>query len=177
MAKERVALLVDVWNRHDFLIAEADQPLAQALFGFRLRQTRRWLARRRQPRRKLIETMDACDLFDEVDFALDVRAPGRLRALPRCEERAGRAALRVHTNRRESERAENRFDFLVGYVRAHHPKQLGAPERDFFRSALAGVDVNHAGEQLARRKLENQLGAAARGDFGHFGVRAAAEAC
>ena len=81
-AEERVAVFGDVRNREDFAVAEADQTFANALLGFEFRQTLRALAGGGQAWRKFIETVDARDFFDQVDFAFDFGAPTWLRAFP-----------------------------------------------------------------------------------------------
>ena len=76
--EERVAIFGNVGNGEDFAIAEADQAFAEARFGFVMRKARGALAGSGQARRKFVEAVDAGDFFDEIDFALDFGAPGRL---------------------------------------------------------------------------------------------------
>ena len=101
-AKHRVARFVHDRNRDDFLIAQADQTLAQAVLGFGIFQARRGQLRRGQPRRKFVDPVKPGDLFDQVDLARDVAAPRRAAARPHRHQRS-RAALR----RRPRARAQN----------------------------------------------------------------------
>src|ERR1700686_910964 len=141
-----------------------------------MREARRALPRGGRTRREFIEAVNARDFFDQIDFALDLGAPGGLRTFPRGEERAFRAAVLIDSNGSETERAETRFDFLVGNVRAHDAENFGARHADFFRGALARININNASEQFAAGKLQNQFSSAARGELGHFRIGAAAEA-
>src|SRR5437879_270345 len=100
-----------------------------------MRQTLRTLAGRGQPRWKLVEPVNARDLLDEIDFPLNVRAPGRQRALPRGQQRTFRAAIVVHPNRSESQRAERPFNLLVRYVGTHDAQNLRAREAHLLREA------------------------------------------
>src|SRR5713226_1734130 len=155
-------------NRQDFAIAKTDEPVAQTRFRLVMGKARRALPSGRKPRRKFIEAVNSRNFFDEIDFALDFGAPGRLRAFPSGEEGAFRAAVVVDSNGRETQRAETGFNLFVGDVGAHHAEN--------FRGALAGIDVNNTGEQFAVGKLHNQFSGAARGNLGHFGIGSAAEA-
>src|SRR2546422_10495460 len=114
-----------------------------------MREARRSLASRRQTRRKFIEAVNAGNFFDQINFAFDFRAPGRLGAFPGGEERAFRTTVLVDSNGSETEGAEARLDLLVRNVRAHHAKDFGAGHADLFRGALAGITIDDAGEQLA----------------------------
>src|SRR5713226_367232 len=78
--EESVAVFGDVRNGEDFAIAEADEAFAEARFGFVVRETRGALAGCGQARGKFVEAIDAGYFFDEIDFAFDFGAPGRLRA-------------------------------------------------------------------------------------------------
>src|SRR5882762_3131905 len=163
-------------NRQNLTVTETDEPFAQARFGFVVREARCALPRRGQTRRKFVEAVNARDFFDQINFALDLGAPGRLRALPCGEERAFRAAVLIDSNGGETESAETGLHLLVGNVRTHHAKNFGARHVDFFRGALAGININNAREQFAAGKLQNQFSRAARGKLGHFRIGAAAEA-
>src|ERR1700730_14461151 len=175
-AEQRVAFLGHVGNGENFSVTEADQTLAQARFGFVVGQAGGALACRGQARRKFVQAVDARDLFDQIDFALDLPAPGGLRAFPGCQQRFRRAAVLVHAYRSKPEGAEGRLDLPIGDVRAHDAENFRAGQADFLRRALARVDVHHAREQFADGILEDQLGAAARGQLGHFRIGAAAKA-
>src|SRR6266436_878757 len=144
--EQRVALFGNVRNRQDFAIAKTDEPLAQTRFRFVVWKASRALASRRQTWRKFIEAVNTRNLFDQIDFALDFGAPGRLRAFPRSEKRTFRAAVLIASHRRETERAEAGFDLLVRNIRAHHAKNFSARHADFYRGALAGIDIDNAGE-------------------------------
>ncbi len=122
-----------------------------------MRQSRRALTRDRKTRWKFVETVDARDLFDQIDFAFDFRAPRRLRAFPCGEQRAFGAAILVDANGRESQRAESRLDFLVGNVRTHHAKNLGTRDANFLRRALARINIDDASEQFPAGKLQDQF--------------------
>jgi hypothetical protein len=124
--EERIAIFGDVGNGENFLIAETGEAFTEAGFGFIVRETRGALASGREARWKFVETVDAGYFFDEIDFALDVGAPGGLGAFPSGEERAFGAAVLINTHRRKAEGAEARFDFLVVNVGAHHAKEFGA---------------------------------------------------
>src|SRR5258708_11303710 len=163
-------------NRQNLAVTETDEPFAQTRFGFVVGKARCALPRRGQTRRKLIEAVNARDFFDQINFALDLGAPGRLRALPCGEERAFRAAVLIDSSGGETESAETGFRLLVGNVRTHDAKNFGARHVDFFRGALAGININNAREQFAAGKLQNQFSRAARGKVGHFRIGAAAEA-
>src|SRR2546429_6796351 len=91
---------------------------------------------------------DALPIYflDQIDFTLDLGAPGRLRAFPRGEERAFRAAVLIDSNGSAAERAETRFNLFVRDVRAHDAKNFGARHAEFFRSALAGINIDNTGE-------------------------------
>ena len=141
-----------------------------------MREARRSLASRRQTRREFIEAVNAGNFFDQINFAFDLGAPGGLRAFPGGEERAFRAAVMVDSNGSETEGAEARLDLLVRNVCAHHAKNFGARHADFVRRALAGINIDDAGEQFATGKLQNQFRSAARGQLGHFRIGAAAKA-
>ncbi len=175
-AEKRVALFRNVRNRQDFAIAETNQTFADAQFGFVFRQALRALACSGQARRKFIEAVDARNFFDQIDFAFDFSAPGGLRAFPRGEQRAFRAAIFADSNGSKAQRAENRFDLLVGYVGTHHAKKLRARQLDFLWRAFAGIDIDDASKQFAASELQDEFGGAARGEFGRFGIGAAAEA-
>src|SRR5438477_13170136 len=97
-------------NRQNFMVAEADEPLAQPRFRFVMREARGALPCCRKPRRKFIKAVNARDFFDQVNFALNFGAPRRLRAFPGGENRAFRAAILIASNGGEAERAEARFD-------------------------------------------------------------------
>ena len=140
-----------------------------------MRESRRTLPGRGQTRRKFVETVNARDFLDEIDFALDFGAPGRLRAFPRREKRARRAAVLVDSNGRKTKRAEAGFNFLVGHVGAHDAKNFRARHADFFWRTLARKNVNDTGKQFASGKLKNQFRAAARGELRHFRIGAAAK--
>ena len=144
-AEQRVALFRDMGNRQNLAVTEADEPLAQARFGFELRESRRTLPSRGQTRRKFVEAVNARNFLDEIDFARDFGAPGRLRAFPSREERARRAAVLVDSNGRKTKRAESGFNFLVGHVGAHHAKDFRARHADFFWRTLARKNVNDTG--------------------------------
>src|ERR1700687_732032 len=174
--KERVAIFGDVGNGEDFAIAEPDEALAEARFGFIVRKARGSLAGSRKTRRKFVEPVDAGDFLDEIDFALDFRAPGRLRALPGSEQGAFGAAILIDTHGSETEGGEAGFDLLVGNVGAHDAEELGAGEQNCPGHAFAGIGVNNSGEEFASGELQDEPGAAARGELGHFGIGAAAEA-
>src|SRR5438876_101134 len=174
--EKRVALLGDVRNSHNFPIPQANETLAQTSFGFTLRQARRSLPCRRQARRKFVEAVDACDFLDQIDFAFDFGAPRRLRALPRREERAFRAAVVVDANRSKAERAQAGFNLLIGNVRTHDAQNFRTRHADLLRRAFAGINIDDSCEKLASSKFENQFGRAPRSQFGHFRIGAAAEA-
>ena len=82
--------------------------------------------------------VDAGDFFDEIDLALDVGAPGRLRAFPRGEKRIRRAAIVIDAHWSKTERAKDGFDILVGNVSAHDAQEFRARDGDFTRRALSG---------------------------------------
>src|SRR6266851_8112121 len=173
--EQRVALFGNVRNGHDFAVPESDEPLAQTRFRFVMRKARRALACGRQTGRKFVEAVNARDFFDQIDFAFDFGAPGRLRTFPGREKRAFRATVLVDSNGGEAERAEAAFHLLVRDVRTHDPQNFGARDTDFFRGALAGININYAGKQFAAGKLQNQFRCAARGQLGHFRIGAATE--
>src|SRR2546422_6116705 len=133
-----------------------------------MREARRSLASRRQTRRKFIEAVNAGNFFDQINFAFDVGAPGRLSAFPGGEERAFRTAVLVDSNGSETEGAEARLDLLVRNVRAHYAKNFGASHADCFRRPLAGITIDNAGEQFATGKLQNQFCGTAGGKSGPF---------
>ena len=81
------------------MIAEADETFAQTRFRFVVRKASRTDACGRQTRRKFIQAVHAGDFFDEIDFALDIGAPGWLRAFPRRQERICGAAILVNAFR------------------------------------------------------------------------------
>ena len=120
--------------------------------------------------------MDAGDFFDQVDFAFDFGAPAWLGAFPGGEQGAFRAAIFADSNGSKTQGAEDGFDFFVGDIRAHHAKEFGAGQLDFFGSALAGIHIDNAGEQFTASELQDDLGGAAGGEFGGFGIGAAAKA-
>ena len=84
-AKERVFLFVDQRNGDNLVIPETNQPLAQPVFGLGMRQSRRRLFCGMQPRREFVQSIMPRDFFDQIHFARDVLAPGRLKAAPSCE--------------------------------------------------------------------------------------------
>ena len=139
-----VALFGDMRNGQGFVIAETDQALAQPRFRFVLRQARSPNAGGRQTRRKFVEAVNARDFFDEIDLARDVGAPRRLRAFPRREQRIRRSLVVVHAHGRKSQRGENRFQVLVGNVRAHDAQQFRSRDRNLFRGALSRLDVHNS---------------------------------
>ena len=100
--EQRVAFFSDVWNGDNFAVAQADQPFAQARFGFVMRQARRALSRRGQARRKFIEAVDANNFLDQINLARHLGAPGRLRAFPGGQNRAGCAAILINAHRSEA---------------------------------------------------------------------------
>ncbi|HEY6905799.1 MAG TPA: hypothetical protein VI216_15955, partial [Candidatus Acidoferrales bacterium] len=165
-----------MWDGDDFAVAEADEALAQTGFRFVMWQARGSLSGRGQARRKLVETIDASDFLDQINFALDFGAPGRLCAFPCGEQRAFGAAILVHANGSETQRAKAGFDLLVRDVRAHDAEKLFTSDLNFLWRTLAGVNIHDASEQLATRKLKDQFGAPARSQFGHFRISAAAKA-
>ena len=127
-AKHLVAPRIDQRNLHNFLIAERDHALAQAILRLGVRQAVRGLLRGRQARRKFVVAVVPRDFFDQVDAARHVAPPGRLLAFPhRISEPAlpRFASLRIGL---KSERAENFFDVAIGNVRAHHAQQFLARE-------------------------------------------------
>src|SRR5579859_3514186 len=75
-----IAFFGDMRNRQDFAIAETDQAFAHTQFRLELRQSLRALARGGKARRKFIEAVNARDFLDQIDFAFDFGAPGRLRS-------------------------------------------------------------------------------------------------
>src|SRR5260370_28227096 len=99
-------------------MAETGEAFGQASFGCVVREARRTLPRRGQTWGKFIEAVNTRNLFDQVDFAFDFGAPGRLRAFPRSEKRTFRAAVLIASHRRETERAEAGFDLPVRNSRA-----------------------------------------------------------
>ena len=129
--------------------------------GSNFGETLRALASGGQARRKFVEAVDARDFFDQIDFAFDFGAPRRLRAFPRGQQRAFRAAILVDSHGSKAERAKNRFDFFVGNVGAHHAKKFRARQLDFFRCAFAGINIDDAGEQFAAGELQDEFGGAA----------------
>ena len=99
-----------------------------------------------------------------------------MRAFPRGEEGACRAAILIDANGSKTESAEDGFDFLVGHVGAHDAKNFGARDVDFFGARLAGINVDDSGEQFAAGELQDEFGGAAGGKLRHFRIGAAAEA-
>ena len=142
-------------NRQDFAVAETDEPFTQTRFRFVIWQSRCALPRHGQTRRKFVEAINPRDFFDEIDFAFHFRAPRRLRTFPRGEKRTLRATILVDSNGSEAERAEARFYFLVGHVRAHNTENFRARHADLFRRALSWININDAGKEFAASKLQN----------------------
>src|SRR5208282_62834 len=171
-----VALFRHVRDGKRFLIPEPDQALAQAGLRFVMRQTRRSDSGYRQTRREVVQTIEPCDFLDQIDFALDVRAPGRSRALPSGQQRIRGAAIIVHAHGSKTKRAENGFEIFVGNVRAHHAQEFRARQGDLFWRALSWIHVHDSGEQFATGKLQDQFRTVPRSRFRHFRVRAPTKA-
>jgi len=140
-----------VWNGHNFAITEADQPFAQPLLRFIVRQPRRSLPRRRQTRRKFIQPINPRDFFDQIDFAFYFRAPRWLRAFPGRQNRAQLSAILVHAQRRKTQRQQNGLNLAVRNVRTHHAQSFRARNRDFLRRALSRINIHYPGQQFAAR--------------------------
>src|SRR5713226_3648654 len=153
--EERVAIFGNVGNGENFAIAEADKAFAEARFGVVVRKSGGALAGGGQARGKFVEAVDAGDFFDEIDFAFDFGAPGRLRALPSSEQRAFRTAILIDAHGSETEGAEAGFDLLVGNVGAHDAEQLGAGEENFLGRAIAGIGIDNPGEEFAAGELQD----------------------
>src|SRR5713226_10419381 len=97
--------------------------------------------------------------------------------MPFRQKRSSSPAILVRAYRRKTERAEYRFDFLVGNVRAHHTENLRAGHAYLFWCALSRIWINDARQQLPSGKLQNQFRATPRGDLRHLWIGAAAESC
>src|SRR5207249_12221428 len=89
----------------------------------------------------------------------------RLRALPRREERAFRAAVVVDANRSKAERAQAGFNLLIANVRTHDAQNFCTRHADLLRRAFAGINIDDTCEKLASSKFENQFGRAPRSQF------------
>ncbi len=142
-------------NGEDFAVAEANEAFAEARFGVEVRETRGALAGSGQARGKFVKAVDAGDFFDEIDLALDFGAPGGLCAFPSGEQGAFRAAILIDAHGSETERAEAGFDLLVGGIGAHDAEKLGASEKNFLGRALAGINVDNPGEEVASGELQD----------------------
>ncbi len=130
--KERVAIFGDVGNGDDFAIAEADQTLAEARFGFVVRETRGSDAGGGQARGKFVEAINAGDFFDEIDFAFHFGAPRGLGAFPRGQERTFGAAILIDADGCEAEGAQAGLNLLVGNVGSRRVRVI------FFGARLPG---------------------------------------
>ncbi len=135
----------------DFAIPETDQALANLRLRLVIGQAQSALARNWKTRREFVQAINARDLFDQIDFALDFRAPGRLRAFPRRQQRSVRATILVHAHGRKSQRAETRLDFFVRNVGAHHPQKFRARQHRSF-SARAYRDKHRQPRTATRRR-------------------------
>ena len=108
------------------MIAQADQPLAQPILGFGVRQPRRRLFSGMQPRRKFFQAIMPRYFFDQIHFARDVLPPGGLAATP-CRERRIRGAARfIHASWGKTQRAENCLDLCIRHAGSHHAQQFFA---------------------------------------------------
>ncbi len=110
-AENFVAPRIHQRNRHNFLIAERDHSLAQAVLRLGVRQTMRRLLRRRQPRREFVVSVVPRDFFDQIDPARDVAPPRRLRAFPNRQQRAG-ASRDARPSARDENRARSRISSM-----------------------------------------------------------------
>ena len=81
-AEQRVFLRIHERNGDDFVVAQSDEALAQAVFGLGMGQARRGLPRSVQARRKFVEAEMPRHLFDQVHLARHVLPPRWLRAGP-----------------------------------------------------------------------------------------------
>ena len=175
-AEKRVALRIHNRNRDDFLIAERDDALAQAVLRLGVRQAMRRKFRGRQARRKFVVAVVPRHFFDQIDFARHVLSPGRLATFPHGGDGAVAAAICVHAHGMKTQRAENCFDLAVRHIRAHHAQKFLARKLDF-RFRLAVRDRRPRRRQEVRRpRPAESVPRAPRSELRHFRIGAALEA-
>ncbi len=115
-----------------------------------MRQARGRKFRNGQARRKLFQAVVARDLFDQIYFARNVGAPGRLAALP--HRVPGFRPAGVLPVRLKAEQRQDGFDFGIRNVAAHYPQEFSPRKRQMNRRAAAGINIHHTGERLRRRR-------------------------
>src|SRR3989338_10093156 len=124
--------------------------------------------------------MEAGKLFDQVDLAGDVAPPaghGHLPGLAGAVRRPGGETLRWLPPRySEAERGKNPLDACLRDGLPQHAQDFARAQLNLGRLPAPRINVNGAGEQLAARELEEDLGAAPRRAQRGFDVHPALEA-
>jgi len=122
-----------------------------------VREARRALTCGRQAGRKFIEAVNARDFFDQINFAFDLGAPGRLGAFPCSEERAFRAAVLIDRTGAKPSAPRLASTSLSGTSRAHDAKDFCARHVDFLRGALAGIKYQQRQRAIRHRQAAESI--------------------
>ena len=93
--------------------------------------------------------MQACQFFDDVDLALDIKAPAR------DVDEVSIFAARKH---RKTETAENSADFKCAEIFAQNPVDFARVELYRSKIKLTGDHVDHVANERASAGFENQFG-------------------
>ena len=152
-AEHCVHCRIDKWNRKNFLITESRKPLAQTVFVACMRQPRGSCSRYRQSRREFVEAIMPHDLFNQIYFARHIRAPRWLAAFPHRIRRICSAL--VGALRRKAERFQDRLNFRLRHIRAHHSQEFTTREQQHARLRSSWINIHHAREHFAARHLLN----------------------